>query len=74
MNKMFRARESGRAKAKECLPGQIFTEGLDTARYDLGRCNSAEEHLLPKQDVVGSNPITRSMKLSDSLPKSKRQS
>ena len=24
-------------------------------------CNSAEECLLPKQDVVGSNPITRSM-------------
>ena len=37
-------------------------------------CNSAEECLLPKQDVVGSNPITRSTKLDDDLPRFKRQS
>ena len=67
MNRISRERESGRVKAKECLPSQIFTEGLDTVRYDLGRCNSAEEHLLPKQDVVGSNPITRSTKLEPNL-------
>ena len=28
--------------------------------YDFGGCNSAAEYLLPKQGVVGSNPITRS--------------
>ena len=31
----------------------------------VGGCNSAVECLLPKQDVVGSNPITRSI---DSKP------
>jgi hypothetical protein len=34
---------------KECLLRQIFTDGLDTVRYDFGGCNSAEECLLPKQ-------------------------
>ena len=32
-------------------------------KVDFSGCNSAVECLLPKQDVVGSNPITRSMKL-----------
>ena len=39
---------------------------------NLSGCNSAEECLLPKQGAVGSNPITRSTKLSDDLPKFSR--
>ena len=31
-------------------------------------CNSAEECLLPKQDVVGSNPITRSIAKFSAIP------
>ena len=31
----------------------------------ISGCNSAEECLLPKQDVVGSNPITRSSKYKE---------
>ena len=46
---------------KECLLRQIFTGDLNTTRYNLGGCNSAEECLLPKQGAVGSNPITRSI-------------
>ena len=60
MNRIIRESQSEPSKAKECLPSQVFTEGLGTVRYDLGGCNSAEGCLLPKQDVVGSNPITRS--------------
>ena len=60
MNRIFREHESDWAEAKGCLLRLVFTEDLDTVRYDLGRCNSAKGCLLPKQDVVGSNPITRS--------------
>ena len=45
---------------KECLLRQILTKDLNTVRYDFGGCNSAVECLLPKQDVEGSNPFTRS--------------
>ena len=51
---------SNRTKIKECLPRQITTGDLDTTRQDFSGCNSAEECLLPKQDVEGSNPFTRS--------------
>ena len=65
MNRITEEFHSDRTKAKGCLLRQILTKDLDKARYDLGGCNSAEECLLPKQDVVGSNPITRSTKLSN---------
>ena len=45
---------------KECLLRPIFAKNLDHGKYDFGGCNSAEECLLPKQDVEGSNPFTRS--------------
>ena len=60
MSRIFGEPEAGRIKAKECLPGQVFAEHLGRVRYDLGGCNSAVECLLPKQDVAGSNPVTRS--------------
>ena len=47
-------------KDKECLLRQVSTKDLDTFRFDFGGCNSAAECLLPKQDVEGSNPFTRS--------------
>ncbi len=51
MNRIFREHESGQPEAKECLLRQIFTEDLDTVRYDLSGCNSAVECLLPKQSA-----------------------
>ena len=36
-------------------------------------CNSAVECLLPKQDVEGSNPFTRSIKLGDDVPRLKNK-
>ena len=60
MNRVIRESQSDGTKTKECLLRQILTKDLDTPRYDLGGCNSAEECLLPKQGAVGSNPITRS--------------
>ena len=38
-----------------------------------GGCNSVAECLLPKQDVEGSNPFTRSIKLGDDLPRLDKQ-
>ena len=69
MNKIIRESQSEPSKTKECLLRRILTKDLDISRHDLGGCNSAEECLLPKQDVVGSNPITRSIKLGDNLLK-----
>ena len=60
--------DNGTKTKKECMLRQILTKDLNTVRYDLGGCNSAVECLLPKQGAVGSNPITRSMKLGDDLP------
>ncbi len=74
MNKIIRESQSEPSKTKECLLRRILTKDLDTSRYDLGGCNSAVECLLPKQDVVGSNPITRSTRLGDNLPRLKRES
>ena len=44
-----------------------------SCEHFVAKCgsNSAVECLLPKQDVVGSNPITRSTKLGDDLLKLK---
>ena len=36
-------------------------------------CNSVVECLLPKQDVEGSNPFTRSIKLGDDVPRLKNK-
>ena len=52
--------QSRQAKIKGCLLRQVLTNDLDKVRHDSGGCNSVEEFLLPKQAVVGSNPITRS--------------
>ena len=62
MNRIFREHESDRAEEKGCLLRLVFTEDLETVRYDLGSCKSAKGCLLPKQGAVGSNPITRSMR------------
>ena len=51
----------------EVNPGALLTflrvVGQVSAANDLrpGGCNSVVEYLLPKQKVVGSNPITRSV-------------
>ena len=71
MNRITEEFHSDRTKVKGCLLRQILTKDLNTVRYDLGGCNSAVEYLLPKQDVEGSNPFTRSTKLSDDLHSSK---
>jgi hypothetical protein len=34
------------------------------ANWSLGGCSSVVERLLPKQDIVGSSPITRSMNIA----------
>ena len=36
--------------------------------HDASGCNSGVECLLPKQDVVGSNPITRSNRTIQAFP------
>ena len=52
--------QSDRTRTKECLLRQLSTDDLSKIRYSRGERNPKIDCLLPKQDVEGSNPFTRS--------------
>ena len=45
---------------KECLLRPLFASSIAPTTYHFAGHNPIKGCLLPKQDVVGSNPITRS--------------